>query len=812
MKNFVRSSIVIVSLLLAVASAASAESGFLDLSSPQFVGGNGGTATDDSPMGTLLNPSISADRQRTTFDLSYLALTQLTPGFSWGGNVVNLGLTWPTRVGVLTGIARFANADFPGTGLDWGSQGSLNVSFSKDLFPDLYIGAGLGFQFGSDWGLGLDLGFTSLVGDLGFMKDFRWGGAIRDIGKGYGTSSTAGSLGNPTPFTPAVGASFLLVKTDSLQLGISPDLSFPSFQDIRGSLGIDFTVADMFSLSLGGVLDLRQLLGVEPSRSLPLQFGMSLRLNGLGVKTGGQDVTEIRTSISATPLTSGVWAFGSGITVPIGVRDVTAPSITIDTTGEKYISPNFDGIKDDLILTLAITDDRYVKGFTFTITDDKGAVVRTIQNKEDRPENADFQNILSRLAYVKTGIAIPDSLRWDGKSDAGVVVPDGTYHYQVEAWDDNNNRGKSGLGTVVVDVTPPAVTASAPYLIFSPDGDSNKDTLPIAQTGSSEDVWTGTIRTIAGDTVRTYTWKNSAPPSFEWDGKTDPGTFAPDGVYSYSVTATDRAGNAGTAQLDNIIIDTRPTPVGLTIDLSFFSPNGDGVKDTVTFTPQVPVATGIETWSLAIADEKGAARRTISGKLSIPAAIPWDGKDDAGVLLPEGAYIGTLTVLYVNGKNPKASSPSVTIDVTAPRAAAKAEYDVFSPNGDGNKDTVTIFQDTSDELFWTGTIRNSAGKDVKSMVWRGRADDKWVWDGKGDDGSLLPDGTYVYSMTSTDRAGNSVTSTPISIRIDTEETPVRVSADPVYFSPNGDGGLLDVQDQERGGSRGSDIHRTQQVP
>jgi flagellar hook assembly protein FlgD/outer membrane protein OmpA-like peptidoglycan-associated protein len=778
---------VVIGLFLAASTTATAESGFLDLSSPQFSGGNGGTATSDSPMGTLLNPSISADRQRVTIDFSYLALMQLTPGFQWGGNVVNLGLTWPTRVGVLTGIARFTNADFAGTGLDWGPQGSLNVSFSKDLFPDLYVGAGLGFQFGADWGLGLDLGFLSLVGDLGILKDFRWGGAIRDIGKGYFTGTTTGSLGNPAPFTPAIGASFLLVKTDSLELGFSPDISFPSFQDIRAGLGMDFTVADLFSLSLGGVLDLRQLIGVEPSRSLPLQFGMALKLKGLGVKTGGEDVTEIRTSISATPLTAGVWAFGSGVTIPIGVRDVTAPSITTDTAGEKYISPNFDGIKDDLLLPLAITDDRYVKGFSFTITDDKGAAVRTILNKEERPENSDFQNIIARLAYVKTGIAIPDSLRWDGKSDAGTVVPDGTYHFQVEAWDDNDNHGKSALGTVIVDVTPPSVSVSAAYLIFSPDGDSNKDTLPVTQTGSSEDTWTGKIHTIAGDVVRTYVWQNSAPPSFEWDGKTDAGAIAPDGVYSYQVTSTDRAGNVGTTQLDNIIIDTRPTPVGLAIDLSFFSPNGDGVKDTVTFTPQVPVATGIETWSLTIADEKGAVRRTISGKLSMPASLPWDGKDDAGTLLPEGSYVGTLAVQYVNGKNPRASSPSVTIDVTAPRAAAKADFDVFSPNGDGNKDTVTIFQDTSEELFWTGTIRNSAGKDVKSMVWRGRADDKWVWDGKGDDGSLLPDGTYVYSMASTDRAGNAIASAPISIRVDTEETPVRVSADPVYFSPNGDG-------------------------
>ncbi len=780
--------------LFAVGGAAFADSSFLDYYSPQFLSGADGSATTVVPAGTVLNPAISADRQRLTFDASYIALTQLTPSFFWGGNVLNLGVTWPTRAGVLTGIARLASANF--TGLNWGTVGSLNVSFAKDLFPDLYIGAGLGFEFGGtattpDWGLGLDLGFVSIVGNVGFLKDFRWGGVIRNMGKPYLYGTPAGSLGDPPPFTPAIGASFDVVKTDQFVLAFSPDLSFPAFQDIRFSLGMNFSVDDIFFLTASYNFDLRETMGLETPRSLPIAFGLSLKLNGLGGKgagqAGGQDVSEIGTSIAAAPLQGGVWGFGMGANVPIGVRDVTPPVISIDTQGEKYISPNFDGIKDDLDLAISITDNRYIKGYQFVVTDSSGVVVRTIQNKEERPENVDFKNLIARLTYIKTGIPIPDSLRWDGKSDAGTVVPDGTYHYRLEAYDDNGNLGKSPDGTVIVDTTPPMVSSNAAYLIFSPDGDGTKDTLPIQQTGSVEDTWTGIISTIAGEKVRTYTWQGSVPPSFEWDGKTDNGNLAPDGVYSYHVAATDRAGNSASAQLDNIIIDTRPTPAQLAIDLSYISPNGDGIKDTVTFSLQVPVTTGIEKWSLAVADDKGVAHRTFTGTITIPATVVWDGKDDAGAPLPEGAYVGNLSVTYVNGKNPKATSPSVTIDVTPPRAAAKAEYDVFSPNGDGNKDTVTLFQDTSEELFWTGTIRNSDGKDVKTNVWRARADDKWVWDGKSDDGTLLPDGMYVYTLASTDRAGNSITSAPVNIRIDTEDTPVRVSADPAYFSPNGDG-------------------------
>src|SRR5208282_1055311 len=104
MRNSARAALGAFLLLVAGAAFTFAENGFLDLASPVFLGGGGGTATLETPFGTLLNPAVSADRQRVTFDLSYIALTQLTPGFALGGNVVNLGVTLPTRAGVFTAI------------------------------------------------------------------------------------------------------------------------------------------------------------------------------------------------------------------------------------------------------------------------------------------------------------------------------------------------------------------------------------------------------------------------------------------------------------------------------------------------------------------------------------------------------------------------------------------------------------------------------------------------------------------------------------------------------------------------------------
>ena len=52
---------------------------------------------------------------------------------------------------------------------------------------------------------------------------------------------------------------------------------------------------------------------------------------------------------------------------------------------EKYISPNNDGVQDELVIPLNISDKRYVQGWSLVIMNDSGEVVRTIENKVALP-------------------------------------------------------------------------------------------------------------------------------------------------------------------------------------------------------------------------------------------------------------------------------------------------------------------------------------------------------------------------------------------------------------------------------------------
>lgn len=767
--------------------------------SPRFLADGESAVSMRSPEADAVNPAASGALQRPTLDLSYLGIADFGPGTGYG-QAVNLGASLPTRAGVLTGSLHMLAAPFQDE-LSLGTLGSLHVSFAKDLFPNLLVGAGAHMTYGTrsgttDWGAGLDLGFIHCAGDLWRLKDFRWGGVLRNIGKGYNPHSASGESSFPAVFTPAFGASFTALRTGSLELSVTGDLSFPSFQNVRFKLGTELTVRDLLSFETSLHMDAHDL-SAPPSQSMVPSFGLSVNLGKLTAgKDGGKPgAAEVSVETGVSKLYRDIWAFGAGVNVPLGNLDTRPPVITVTYPEVQYVSPNHDGVHDYLEFPLSITDERFIKGFRFLVTDRYGVTIREIRNKEERPENSSIGNLLDRLVYVKTGIPVPGTLRWDGTGDAGSLPEDGTYSFILESWDDNGNTGRTPVMNVVLDTEAPRVEISGPAdpaaLIFSPNGDGNKDTLLISQSGSREELWEGRILDAAGTVVKSFVWKNEAPGSFPWDGKNLEGTLAPDGVYSYVVASTDRAGNTTERRLDNIIINTQAPPISLTIDSAWFSPNGDGVKDTVSLVPEVPVTAGIMNWGLTVKNERGQIVHTLIGgerhSSEVPEPVVFDGIDDAGKPLPEGRYRAELTALYQNGHRPSAESPVFTVDVTAPSALVRADHRVFSPNGDGRKETVTLYHETSREEQWEGVILDPDGAIVRTFIWTETADASTVWDGRADDRMIVPDGTYRYTVSSIDRAGNRGVSERLELTVDRRETPIALSTQDEAFSPNGDG-------------------------
>ncbi|HOX48652.1 MAG TPA: FlgD immunoglobulin-like domain containing protein [Spirochaetales bacterium] len=809
------------------------------LASPEALG-YGLTATAlDAPWADRLNPAASAGQQRPALSAAFVGLTDFGAAGQGFGGAGSLGLSVPKPFGVLGAGLRLLWTPDSMTDLPLGTLFEARGTIAKDLFPDFYVGAGLGLALGSkggsDWGLGLDLGFVHLLGDKGFLKDLRWGGVLAGIGKGYEPAGASGAY--PPPFTPTLGARALLLRSADWKLGMGLDLSAPTFQDLGLGLQASVSYKDLVALRSAWGFSVGELAAgngrsLFPSISLTANIPIERKADESFLAKQGLNKGELRPTLAAAPLYGDVWALGAGVTIPLGVIDRKPPRIDAKFPGQAWppepaqtaaapvspapsaaaapaapaapapgaplvyhISPNADGVQDLLEIPVSISDERYLVGYTLTVRKAGAAAseapLRLIANKESRPETQGLGGLWDRLVYVKKGVPVPDKLVWNGRADDGSTLPDGEYYVLVEAVDDNGNSGRAGPFAVVVDSTPPEAKAEAAEAskIFSPDGDGNKDSLLLKVSGSPEDLWKLRILDAAGKAVRSADYSAGAPSDFAWDGKADSGEVLPDGVYSMVLSSTDRAGNAFSRRVDNVVVNTQQPPVNVAIDLSAFSPNGDGQKDRVNLAPSVPVRTGLATWKLAVLDKDKKERwsRAGSDSVSLPERLAFEGADLEGKPLPEGQYQAELSVTYVNGHSPKSYSPFFTLDLTPPSATVKADRAAFNPAGREGLNLVRFAQSGSQEERWTGEILGPGGAVARTYSFGSEPDASVEWDGADDAGKPVPDGVYSYRLKAVDRAGNAFSSAPASVALDTEEKAARLSADQRAFSPNGDG-------------------------
>ena len=774
--------------------------------SPDLLGGQasatGGPFGDGNPAELATNPALSAYEQRIIFDLSYAAVigfNKNTPNdFGWKGHLANIDFLYPARWGVISADVHFLNSSFES--LPWGTAGSIRLAYSKDLTDNLALGVGLYGIFGTGWGVGADIGVLYRFGDLGFAKDSKIGASITGMGKPYnanrggvrGMTNTSGFTGM---FTPRVGFATTFISVKNFKLGMAFDLSFPTFQNLVFDAGLHMKFADMVTFKTGWNFNLVETLNHRQTYIPSFALACSIKIKSKNAnEANAWEQSDITPQVAVKPFYNNIWAIGAGVNVKVGKNDTAAPVISVNYPETKYISPNSDGVQDVLEIPLSITDERYVMSWECAFENEKGERVRTITNKEARPQLSG-KSFWKLLTKAKSGVELPETLRWDGMLDSGSVAPDGTYYFTITAADDNNNTAKSERYAVVVDNTPPVISVTPPTgqnaLIFSPDGDGNKDTFLIKQSGSVEDKWTATFTDTDNRVVRTVETVKAAPSDFVWDGKNNTGEFVPDGIYTYKIAATDRAGNSASQSVPNIIVDTIKPSVGISISTNAFSPNGDGVKDTITLSPTIPVQAGLQEWKIDIQNAKGATVHTITD--SRIGAIIFDGKDKNGKVLPEGDYKAKLSARYINGYAPAETSPVFTLNVTAPKATVKASTAIFSPDGDGKLDTVTFTQQLNAGDSWTAEIYaldgagNMTGKPVRSFAITKDNAANFAWDGRNDTGALLADGKYAYRLVGKNDAGNTGYSVPVAVELNTEKANIILSANMLAFSPNKDG-------------------------
>ena len=169
------------------------------------------------------------------------------------------------------------------------------------------------------------------------------------------------------------------------------------------------------------------------------------------------------------------------------------------------------------------------------------AIIRfRLRREEDiRLDIVDDQGTVVRRA-LGTGVfgAAFHQFAWDGRNDAGQIVPDGVYHVQLQLKDED--RTIEFPSTVRVDSTPPTIEkVETGHRLFSPDGDHRADHVNVHYTFNEQAY---AILYVDGKRVG-QSYRKKAIGSYPWYGH-----GKRPGDYRLALAARDLAGNKAPAR------------------------------------------------------------------------------------------------------------------------------------------------------------------------------------------------------------------------------------------------------------------------
>ncbi len=472
------------------------------------------------------------------------------------------------------------------------------------------------------------------------------------------------------------------------------------------------------------------------------------------------------------------------------------PDIPPVTSGVQYLSPNGDGVQDTAELEFTVklyvkSDTGYVPEYGLQIVSESGTAVKQVVERE----KSDIGWFIA-LFRGYSEFTLTKKIAWDGKDETGALVPDGAYRARIWVVDSSKNRREMELDDFIVDTTPPSAALLIPeQTVFSPDGDGNQDTLLFEQNGSVELLWEGIVTDSAGTAVRKVTYAEASPEPFIWDGTDDAGSPVSDGVYVYTLSGKDRAGNPFKgAGVPEIIVDTEERGFAIALSEKYFSPNGDDVQDFVTVRTSIPNNEVPSSWKLTVTAEDGTVVMKVTGEKALPDPVLFPGLSSEGTPLAEGPYTVAMEIRFRNGMI-RTFEDETVLDLTPPTAALVFDYPVFSPNGDGVKDMVTGVFQAEEPVKYVCSISTESDPTplVSSEGAIGEPPIIIGWKGTKGDGVPLPDGYYMVRARITDRAGNTVDSEPYPLLLDTKPVSAELQAAELFTPGRGDSaGVMDV--------------------
>ncbi len=412
----------------------------------------------------------------------------------------------------------------------------------------------------------------------------------------------------------------------------------------------------------------------------------------------------------------------------------------------RLISPNGDGVSDSTTIAYELRDPATISVRVYALQNGQRAAVPV------------------RTLVLNTGqLAGANSVAWNGLNDGGVAPPDGTYQVVISGGDACGHAAE-GVVPIVIDNTRPEALIASP-LAGAPLG------LVTDVRGTVSDVHFQSYRLEVGETDAPASWTLVAagltPTQDSLLGTwTRTGTA---GTFTLRLTATDTAGNVREARLPLTVSDTAGLVSVLTAAPALFSPNLDGRRDTTVVAYEALSDLRI---SLDVLDSTDTVVRVLSESDALASSrytVGWDGRNEAGVVVPDGSYVVRLTAASrADVTRTQVERTAVVVDTTLPALAAAVPTDASFVRGE-----VAVTGSASDLHLDSYAVSFALQPDgAATMLDQGRqsrTDYRF--------GALagLPDGLYALTLTAEDVAQNTATRT-VAFTVDNTAPEVALTA------------------------------------
>ena len=196
----------------------------------------------------------------------------------------------------------------------------------------------------------------------------------------------------------------------------------------------------------------------------------------------------------------------------------------------------------------------------------------------------------------------------------------------------------------------------------------------------------------------------------------------------------------------------------------FFTPNGDGVTDTVGLTFSVDREAFVD---MTVENASGNVVRALTAwSPGGNGTATWDGKNSGGSYVADGRY--TVTAVPRNRAGTEGDDEIVDVDVMTTMRAPSVTPNLFYPTDNDNLARTTNLSVNlqSAATFWW-KIADKNGNVVRTFVNgvnTGSGQQTIQWDGRDGAGAFVPDGTYYSVTTTATSAGTYFHSLPVDVR------------------------------------------------